>query len=100
MYVFLHLQTFVECPERLPENYVVYCTPIPGDENCNSPYTSNLLEVNNSQLLLVESDNEDLRPNCLYITIIETINKAGKSNSTGHLNISKLSLIIMYHCIN
>ena len=57
--------------------------------NRQNVFSSNEIQNNDSQLVF-NASKADLPHNCKYDLIIQTINRAGSTNSTGDLIISEM----------
>ena len=77
---FVFIQDSISCPGKQPEEYVVYC--IDANSRCGTYKIKRLFEENS--VLNFTISNWELQNNFLFniITIIETINKCGYTNSS------------------
>ena len=66
----------------------MHCEPV--NDECGVPYKSPELSEQPGSLLVVSANENELTLNCKYKIMIETRNKAGKTNSSGDLILSKL----------
>ena len=73
-----------------PESYTLYFIPEPENNKCKRTFSCDLLEEQTLQLSCSASGKE-LPLNCMYSIIIESVNNAGRTNSTGIILLSKLS---------
>ena len=88
----LHFQTFQDCFGRHPENYILYFIPEPENENekCERTFRCGPLKEQNLQSSC-NAIAEELPLDCWYNVTIESVNDAGRTNSTGIIPLSKLS---------
>ena len=91
----LHFQNFQDCFGRHPESYTLYFIPEPDNENeeCERTIRCGPLEEQNLQLSCGASA-EELPPDCRYNVIIESVNNAGRTNSTGIIPLSKIHCLV------
>ena len=81
------LQESDGCSPTLPDVYIVYLIDISDPKVV---FKSDVLTENNNLQLVFYASSNELPFNRIYHTIIETINNAGRTNSTGNdLIISK-----------
>ena len=84
------MQTFL-CVFEIPDTFRVYVEAVDDDSRLSPlSFTATATYANGNITLTVRALNSDLPSNQLYSVVIEAGNRAGRINSTGVIQLSKL----------